>query len=93
MTEILTGALVVPICVFTEPEVTEMRKVRRDIVNRSPLRTAPDSHHYIACSRAAGTVTVMLVVLHALAAPAETPLNVTVLLPWLVPKLTRNDEC
>ena len=34
---------------------------------------------------AAGTFTVMLVALQADAAPADTPLNVTVLLPWLAP--------
>ena len=33
-----------------------------------------------------GIVTVMLVVLQVLAAPAGTPLNVTVLFPWLAPK-------
>jgi hypothetical protein len=34
-----------------------------------------------------GTLTVMLLALQVLAVPAETPLNVTVLLPWLAPKL------
>ncbi len=33
-----------------------------------------------------GAVTVMLVALQALAVPAEVPLKVTVLLPWLAPK-------
>jgi hypothetical protein len=34
----------------------------------------------------AGTLTVMLVALHAEAAPVEVPLNVTELVPWLAPK-------
>ena len=35
---------------------------------------------------AAGTLTVMLVAVQIDAAPAEAPPNVTVLLPWLLPK-------
>jgi hypothetical protein len=34
-----------------------------------------------------GTVTVMLVALQALAVAAATPLNLTVLVPWVDPKL------
>jgi hypothetical protein len=33
-----------------------------------------------------GTLTVMLVALQALAVPADVPLKVTVLVPWLKPK-------
>ena len=88
VTEILTGALVVPICVFTEPGATEIEKSGETTVNRSPLLVRPPTvTTTLPVVAPLGTVTVMLVVLHALAAPAETPLNVTVLLPWLVPKL------
>jgi hypothetical protein len=88
VTEIVTGVLVVPIFVFTEPGATEIEKSGERTVNRSPLLEWPLTvTTTLPVVAPLGTVTVMLVGLHALEVPAKTPLNVTVLLPWLVPKL------
>src|SRR5215472_9061388 len=56
-------------------------------VNRAPLLATPDTvTTTLPVVAPVGTLTVMLVALHALAGPAEIPLNVMVLLPWLAPK-------
>jgi len=85
--ETVTGALVVPACVLTEDAETEMEKSGERTVNRAPLLACPPTvTTTLPVVAPLGTVTVMLVALHALAVPAETPLNVTVLLPWIAPK-------
>ena len=79
-TEIVTGALVVPICVLTDAGDTLREKSGERTVNRMPLLACPPTiTTTLPVVAPPGTVTVMLVVLHALAVPAEDPLKLTVL--------------
>ena len=56
--------------------------------NDAPLLATPPTVTTMFPELAAcGTVTVMLVELQFVAVPAARPLNVTVLVPWLAPKL------
>jgi hypothetical protein len=56
-------------------------------VKATPLLAAPDTvTTTLPVTAAAGIFTVILVAVHAWAAPAETPPKVTALVPWLAPK-------
>lgn len=85
--ETVTGVLVAPICVLTDAGETAIEKSGETTVNGTLLLGRPPTVTIMLPVVAPpGTFTVMLIALHALAVPAETPLNVTVLLPWLDPK-------
>jgi hypothetical protein len=58
------------------------------IVKGDPLLAAPNTvTTTLPVVAPTGTVTMMLVVLQALAVPADVPLKVTVLVPCVAPKL------
>jgi hypothetical protein len=81
----------VPVMVMgtpTPPEVWLRLVMPGPTVKGNPLLATPDTVTTILPVVAPdGTVTVMLTALQAVAVPADTPLKVTVLLPWLDPKL------
>jgi hypothetical protein len=77
---------VIVTCVPAAPELVLRLLMFGATVNGSPLLAAPDTvTTTFPVVAAAGTFTVTLVALQADAVPADTPLNVTVLLPWLAP--------
>ena len=78
---------VMVICVPTGPEVWLKLLMFGATVKATALLAAPDTvTTTLPVVAAAGTFTVMLVAVQFDAVPADVPLKVTVLVPWLVPK-------
>lgn len=78
---------VIVIDALTAPDVWLKLVIAGPTVNGKPLLATADTvTTTLPVEAAAGTFTVILVALHALAAAAATPLNVTVLLPCAAPK-------
>jgi len=85
VSEIVTPVTQGPV---TVPESVQFVVQLANTVKADPLLAVPNTvTTTLPVVAPAGTDTVMLVALQALAAAAVIPLNVTVLVPWVAPKL------